>query len=259
VTADDLQAHYAGQDEGRRLDRTPHGRLELIRTQELLQRLLPAPPARVLDVGGGTGLYADWLAGLGYDVHLVDVVPLHVDTALAYGTFSAAVGDARDLDAGDETCDAVLLLGPLYHLVSADDRLTALSEARRVTRPGGAVVAAAIGRYMALLDWCAAGELSEETLAKLLPVIATGRHDPSLGFTDAYFHTADELAGELREAGLRDVQVVGIEGPAWIAADAAGVDRFDEYVESAVRCARAVETDPALLASSAHLLAVGTR
>jgi hypothetical protein len=76
---------------------------------------------------------------------------------------------------------------------------------------------------MALLDWFASGELSEEVLAKLLPGLGCGVHDAS------------------------------------IAADAAGLDRFDDYVEAAVRCARAVETDPSMLASSAHLLAVGTR
>lgn len=55
--------------------------LELVRTQEILRRHLPSPPARVLDVGGGTGVHARWLLEDGYRVHLVDVTPRHVDVA----------------------------------------------------------------------------------------------------------------------------------------------------------------------------------
>ena len=62
---EDLFAHYAGQDEGQRLFRFGHNRLELLRTRELLQRQLPSPPAAVLDVGGGTGVYAAWVGGPG--------------------------------------------------------------------------------------------------------------------------------------------------------------------------------------------------
>ena len=63
---EDLFAYYAGQDEGQRLFRYAHNRLELLRTRELLLRQLPSPPAVVLDVGGGTGVHAAWLAGRGY-------------------------------------------------------------------------------------------------------------------------------------------------------------------------------------------------
>ena len=55
--------------------------LELLRTKEILSRLLPPPPAVVLDVGGGPGVYAAWLLARGYEVHLVDPVPLHVEQA----------------------------------------------------------------------------------------------------------------------------------------------------------------------------------
>ena len=55
--------------------------LELVRTVELLERVLPEPPARVLDIGGGPGVYAALLARRGYSVHLIDVLPLHVEQA----------------------------------------------------------------------------------------------------------------------------------------------------------------------------------
>src|SRR5207248_10085517 len=92
-------------------------RLEFARTKELLRRYLPPAPARVLDVGGGPGVYAAWLADAGYDVKLVDLLLLHVEHAreLAAGRFAAEEGDARSLSELDESYDVVLLLGPLYH------------------------------------------------------------------------------------------------------------------------------------------------
>lgn len=172
---------YQEEDEGARLLRSGHGRLELVRTRELLGRFLPGAPGRVLDVGGGTGVHASRLADRGYQVHLVDPVPRHIDTAAGYGTFTVAQGDARNLDEPDRSVDAVLLLGPLNHLVSAADRLLALREALRVLRRGGVVFAAAIGRCMAQLAaavLCA--RLTEQDPA-LLPgcahLLAIGRCD----------------------------------------------------------------------------------
>src|SRR5439155_7922338 len=112
-------------------------RIEFARTRELLQRFLPPPPARVLDVGGGPGRYATWLAESGYGVHPVDPVPLHVEQATATARslpnpFTVTAGDARRLDGEDGAFDAVLLLGPLYHLTERADRLPALDESRRV-------------------------------------------------------------------------------------------------------------------------------
>jgi ubiquinone/menaquinone biosynthesis C-methylase UbiE len=91
---------------------------------------LPAGrPATVVDVGGGAGAYAMPLASAGYQVHLIDPVPLHVEQAAAAsrqaGTSLTGIsaGDARDLPVADHSADAVLLLGPLYHLTSREDRL----------------------------------------------------------------------------------------------------------------------------------------
>jgi SAM-dependent methyltransferase len=247
-----------GYREDDRLVRSPHGRLELLRTQELLRRLLPPAPARVLDVGGGTGIHARWLTQDGYTVHLVDPVPSHVDLASAHGGFTAAIGDARALDQSDDSIDATLLLGPLYHLVDAADRALALSQAVRVTRPGGLLAAAAISRYAALLEFTGLGALDEAAMVEIEHLVTTGRsaEEPS-GFTTAHFHRPGELAAELVDAGLDEVVVYGIEGPAVPALDNAAPDQEAAVLDSAIRCARFVETDPALIAASPHLLGVG--
>ncbi|MHB1536824.1 MAG: class I SAM-dependent methyltransferase, partial [Acidimicrobiales bacterium] len=148
-----VHAYYVdGFREDDRLRQRAHGALELVRTQELLTRFLPPPPATVLDVGGGTGVHAEWLAERGYAVQLIDPVDEHVAVAAGLPGVSAAVGDARALEQTDDTQDAVLLLGPLYHLPEREDRLQALREARRVARPGAPVLAAGSSRYATLMD-----------------------------------------------------------------------------------------------------------
>ena len=78
----EIIAHYQrGMESGRLLQGV--GQLEFLRTQEILRRHLPHPPATLYDVGGGSGLYACWLAQLGYEVHLVDIAPLHIEQARA--------------------------------------------------------------------------------------------------------------------------------------------------------------------------------
>jgi ubiquinone/menaquinone biosynthesis C-methylase UbiE len=245
-------------DEDERLSRSRHGQLEFLRTQQLLRAHLPAAPASVLDVGGGTGVHARWLAADGYAVHLIDPVPGHVEQARRRGGFTVAVGDARALQVPDDSVDVALLLGPLYHLVEAADRIRALEEAVRVVRPGGLVAAAAISRYAPLLELAGLGTLTEDAATELAELLRTGvgADDPQ-GFTTAYFHGAEDLARELADAGLKEVAVLGIEGPAAPALDNAPAGRAADVLASAVRCAQMAEADPALIAASPHLLGLG--
>jgi SAM-dependent methyltransferase len=257
----DLQAHYAEGRERGRLTSAPS--LELVRTQVLLARFLPAPPARVLDVGGGPGVHATWLAGRGYDVELVDPVRLHVEQATAAG-LPAAVGDARDLDRPDASFDAVLLLGPLYHLVDPADRSRALREARRVVRPGGVVLAAAISRYASTFDGFFAGLVDAEGFPALMREdLRTGQHrnpghHPDF-FTTAYFHGADDLGGELAGAGWTVDAVLPVEGPLHWAPALARRLADPGQMQLVLDVLERVERDPRMTNATAHLLAVGHR
>jgi ubiquinone/menaquinone biosynthesis C-methylase UbiE len=257
---DEILDHYA---EGIERDRLGGGtsRIEFERTKELLERFLPPSPASVLDVGGGPGAYAAWLAERGCRVHLVDPVPLHVEQARQRGGFSAAVGDARRLEDADSAYDAVLLLGPLYHLTERHDRVLALKEAARVTRPGGIVAAAAISRFASLLDGLLHDHLAHPTFRAIVERdLADGQHrnpDGRIGwFTTAYFHRASELAAELSDAGLETEGLFGIEGPGWLLPHLWDDARRRDDVLFA---ARAVEQEPTLLGLSAHLLGVARR
>jgi len=88
--------------------------------------------------------------------------------------------------------------------------------------------------------------------------LATGRHDPAVDFMEAYFREPEELERELKSSRFENVRVLGVEGPAWMAADAAGADA-KEVLESALRCARALETDETIRAVSAHYFGIGYR
>jgi SAM-dependent methyltransferase len=259
----EIRAYYdRGGESGRLL--AGAGRLEFLRTWDVLSRVLPGPPAVVLDVGGGTGVYAGPLAERGYAVHLVDPVPNHVDVAAARPGVTAAIGDARALDRPDASADAVLLLGPLYHLVEKADRLAAWREAGRVARPGGVVVAATISRFASMLDGLARNLLERpEFLDVILGDLANGQHrnlaDVPGWFTTAYFHHPDEPIVEATEAGLVVHRVVLVEGPLWM------LDRLAEILADEARTAqvldllRQVETEPSLLGASSHLLTVAQR
>jgi SAM-dependent methyltransferase len=261
--ADDIQRFYqAGLEAGRLLDGS--GVIELARTQDILERYLPAPPARVLDVGGGTGVYARWLAGRGYEVDLVDHSPRHVEEARAHPgppLARAEVGDARHLDDADGSADAVMLLGPLYHLVEKSDRVRALAEARRVVRPGGVVVAAAIGRHASLLAGLFHGLIDDPAFLPILERdLREGQHrnpTPKLEyFTTAYFHLPAELGEEARSAGLAPDAVLAVEGPAWMMPDLEARWGDPQRRRLLLDLLRRIEADPAMLSMSAHLLLV---
>ena len=181
---------------------------------------------------------------------------LEAGTASEVDDLSAERGDARDLLAPAGTVDAVLLLGPLYHLAREQDRQLALLERRRVLRPCGVVFAAAISRYLSLMESGTSGRLTEDLQPAVDRVTSTGRYDGRVGFLAGHFHTAPELDAEVRSCGFPDVAVYGVEGPTWPTLDALELRLFEARQDSALRCARLVEQDPPFLHTRAHLLAV---
>ncbi|GAA3870308.1 class I SAM-dependent methyltransferase [Saccharothrix violaceirubra] len=262
--ADEIVEHYRSIDESTRITEG-FGRLELERTREIVRRHLPPGGLRVLDVGGATGAHAAWLAADGHRVALFDVVAEHVARArrLAEDTpgLTADLGDARDLPVPDDSFDAALVFGPLYHLTEHEDRLAALREVRRAVRPGGWIFVAAVSRFASLFDGLARGFLFDPEFRRIVAAdLATGRHrndghHPGW-FTTAYFHRPEELRQECVAAGLEVVEVVGVEGLAvWLSHLA---DRWSDPADREVvpRSARLVESEPALLGLSAHLVAV---
>jgi SAM-dependent methyltransferase len=274
----EIEAYYARGGEPERLE---HGYfpLERARTQEIVLRHLAPPPGVVLDVGGAAGAYALWLSARGYAVHLIDPVPLHVDEARRASARSAhplegvAQGDARALEHPDASVDAVLLLGPLYHLVAREDRLRALGEAFRVLRPGGFLFAAGISRFASLVDNIAGPveprdevppAFSDPAVLRMVRQdLRGGPHENASGdaryFTTAYFHHPDELADEVRAAGLALVELLPLESVGAFTACFPSVWADPGRRETLLALVRQVEREPSLLGISPHLLAVARR
>jgi len=258
--ASEVLAYYERGDEDLRL-RSGAGRLEFWRTQAVLRRVLP-PRARVLDVGGGSGVHAQCLAQDGHQVELIDPVPLHVSQAAAAG-LSARLGHALELPFDAGTFDVVLLLGPLYHLIDRGQRRRALAEARRVTRPDGLVVAATINRYAPVHDTLRSARYFEPAVrARNDATVRSGEHRPAVAdalFTTAYFHEPAEILAEVQDAGLDVTGQYGVEGAAWLLGD------IDAWLDDPVRRAdvlhavQLTESAPSLLGASAHLLTVARR
>ena len=262
-------AHYNAGREGGRLSQGSC-KLELARTQELLRRYLPPAPAVVVDVGGGTGVYALWLSRMGYQVHLIDAMPLHVEQARRAAETqphhllaSAKVGDARHLEFPDQDADAVLLLGPLYHLTEREDRVAALAEARRVLRDGGVVCAVGISRFVSTFNGLFQGLFGDPEFFSVAERDRfDGQHRNVEGkddFTTTFFHHPNELKAEIEDAGFVHEATLGVEGPGWLLTDfdERWLDR--EQREQILSMARWFETEPSLLGANVHLMAVGRK
>lgn len=266
MIASEIVDHYGDGQEEQRLARSL-GRLERLRTEEIVGRYLPPPPCRILDVGGGTGVYALSLSRQGYEVHLIDAVPLHVERARALSAASAAplasatVGEARGLELPDDMFDVVPLFGPLYHLIDRNDRTAALTEARRVLIPRGLLLSAYISRFASACDGIQSGKLREAAFSAIVEQDLTdGVHQNKTNrpewFTTAYFHGPEEIRPEIEEAGLRFDSTIAVEGPGWVPD---GLDAWlddDAARERLLRVLRRIETEPSLIGSSAHVIAV---
>lgn len=247
------------------------GKLELARTRDIIMRYLPPPPAVVYDIGGAAGVYSLWLAREGYVVHLRDPVPVHIEQAAqasqnqsGYPVASCVVGDARCLDFPDDSADAMLFLGPMYHLTQLSQRQLALTEAIRVVKPGGTIFVGAISRFASVLDGLIHAFLEDQAFAGIVKQDLTdGQHRNPTGnplyFTDAFFHLPAELRTEIESVNLRCERLFPVEGLGGL------LQNFDEHWVDGRRRAqlleaiRLTETEPSLLGASQHLLAVAKK
>lgn len=247
-----LQALYRYFDEDRRLTHSPAARIEFWTTMRYLDRYL-APGSRVLDVGAGTGAYSFALADAGHAVTAVE--PAEVNLAVfrqklgGRGDIVLHAGNALDLAmCADASADAVLLLGPLYHLHSRDDRLRAIAEARRVCRPGGMIFCAFISHDVVFLT-----ELVYDA-----HYLTRGDYDHAtfrLDDVPFVFHTLSEAWGLLVDAGLEVLHAVASDGPAELLAGTINALSEEDYAQY-LRYHAYICEKPELLGMSNHWLFV---
>ena len=253
--------HYERFEEDSRLS-GPFGELEFARTQEVIERGLPPSPADILDLGGGTGAYAFWLAGLGHRVTLVDLVPRHIETARRRQLTDSAdlvamsTADARDPGLLDESFDAIVLHGPLYHFPQLADRVAVLEACLRLLRPGGVLLAFGITRYAGLLYALSEGLVFHPAYREMIEAeLATGvRSNCPEGFKtfpEAYFHLPTELESEIASVGFDVRGRHGVAGPVWQVADFDTAWQENSKRDVLLALSRSLEDEPTL--SPTHL------
>ena len=182
-----IEKHYNKHPEDLRLLRR-HGIVEFETTMHHLRRFLK-PGMQLLDIGAGTGRYTSALMAEGYDVKAVELVKRNIQVFLdREPTADVVQGDARNMPfIPTASADVTLLLGPLYHLIGDEEKLKALTEAKRVTKPDGLIFVAYLMNEYSILSYC----FDEDRIGGLL----------GKGVVDREFHIkaeADELYDYVR-------------------------------------------------------------
>lgn len=179
-----LTEFYSNYDEEGRL-LSKHGSVEYLTTMRYIGMYLK-PGMRILEIGAATGRYSHALARMGYRVDAVELVQHNIDLFKANTKpgedITITQGNAKDLHfLQDNSYDLVLLLGPMYHLFTVEEQKQALSEALRVTKPGGILMAAYCGNDATMVQYCfGRGMLKEKRYQELVnPVTFKASSDPA--------------------------------------------------------------------------------
>ncbi len=264
----DIQTFYDQTSEEDRLS-IGLGPLEFERNRELIGKYLPPGEARVVDVGGGTGKYSEWLAGLGHRAVMVDPILKHVKLAQKRASkmrhkFTVQQGEARDLEIPDEFADLVILHGPLYHLRKQSERIEAIREARRITKENGIILGFAINYTASTLVALLQGIIHQEgVLDMCLSELSSGHHYapenmPGI-LPDACYHRPDELRSEFESAGLEVVGLHAVEGLIWLEKNYFSSRADAQKYSHLLALLKITETDPNLLALSPHMMISGKK
>ncbi len=234
-----------------------------------------APASRALDVGAGPGRYAIELAERGHQVYVGDLTPEQVrlarekieEAGVPAQVEAIEVLDVRDLrHLEDAAFDAVLALGPFYHLQTHDDRKRAAEEIARLLKPGGVLFAAFMPRpafmTVALLEPERWSPLDDpERLASLFQSGIFDHAEPGR-FTGAYFARVEEISPLFEAVGIREIKIVASEGIAmwlsgahWESIRQRGPRAFDQILSLVIATAE----DASILGMSTHVLYVGRK
>ena len=160
----EIEQYYNKFNEDKRL-LSRHGRVEFYVTYTYIQRHLSAvlderkcakSDIKIMDIGAGTGAYCIPLADEGYTVSAVEMVKHNLGILKKKTTLvDARQGNACNMKKyADDTFDVTLLFGPMYHLFSHEDKIKALSEAKRITKPGGVIFVAYVMNEYGVITYC---------------------------------------------------------------------------------------------------------
>jgi len=221
----ELENFYNKASEETRLEKGM-GIFEFERIKELIELHISRPNSIIVDVGGGTGKYSEWLAKKGHNVHLIEPVLKHIKLAESRAKklknpFSIAIGEAKTLPFKNETADLVILHGPLYHLQKREDRIAAIIEAKRVLKPGGIILGFAINATASSVVGLMNGMIHANSFFDMCKEeLTTGIHNAPKDFpfllADAFYHKPQGLKAEFLEQNLNFINLFAVEGMIWL-------------------------------------------
>ncbi len=264
----EIQEFYSGTSEEDRL-KYGLGPLELERNKELMSRYLKKNRLVIADIGGGPGIYAEWMANLGHNVILIDPVEKHIQQAKKRAgklknPFIAQLEEARNLTLESSSVDIVILHGPLYHLQAKADRIKALKEANRVLKAGGTLLAFAINYTASTLVGLTQGVFTQPEIFDMsMKELHSGEHEAPENMPGvlpkAYYHRPEELQEEIITAGFNYETTFAVEGLAWLDKNYFETRSNEQKKAQAMQLLKVTEQDKNLLAVSPHMMAVGRR
>ena len=250
-----IRKTYELFDEDSRLSRSKAARVEFLTTVRYIEKYI-RPGAKILDVGAGAGEYSLHFARKGYCVSALELSPANIAAFRRKLTSSDHIdlseGNAVDLSRyEDESFDAVLVFGPLYHLHSEGDRWQCIREAKRVLKPDGILFFAFISNDFVFLtefscrpDYFLSGDYDKETFRL---------HDFPF-----VFHTVDECRAMLERCGVKLLHAVASDGVSELMEEKISAMDDESYAQY-LRYHYYICEKPEFLGMSNHLLFVGRK
>ncbi|MBS9461720.1 class I SAM-dependent methyltransferase [Flagellimonas sp. 389] len=258
-----IEFFYHKASEETRLDKGM-GVFEFERIKSLIEKYIPYPNCKIIDVGGGTGKYSEWLSKKGHEVHLIEPVPKHIQIAQNRASklknkFSVSFGKAQELSFPNNFADIVILHGPLYHLQESKERAKAISEAKRVVKKNGVILGFAINCTASTLVGLLNGLIHKTPFFKMCKEeLSTGIHNPPDDFpwllAEAFYHKPEELKTEFLQQGLTYINTYAVEGMAWLDKDYFASMNNERKKDTLMQLIQITENDAYLLPFSPHMM-----
>lgn len=221
----ELENFYNKASEETRLEKGM-GIFEFERIKVLIQSHISKPNSTIIDIGGGTGKYSEWLAKKGHQVHLLEPVEKHIKlakkrTKKLKTPFSVTKGIAQKLPYKNDIADIIILHGPLYHLQQREDRIAAILEAKRVLKKGGIILGFAINATASTVVGLMNGMIHANSFFEMCKEeLTSGIHNVPKDFpfllADAFYHKPEGLKAEFLENDLKLINLFAVEGMIWL-------------------------------------------
>lgn len=259
----DIELFYNKVSEETRLDKGM-GVFEFERIKSLIEKYITSSSLIIIDIGGGTGKYSEWLSKKGHQVHLVEPVSKHIKIARNRANklknkFSVHIGESRELGFSSNFADLILLHGPLYHLQKKEDRDLTTREAKRVLKNNGIILGFAINYTASTLVGLLNGLIHKKSFFEMCKEeLTTGVHNPPYDFpwllAEGYYHTPEQLKKEFINQQLSYINTYAVEGMAWLDKEYLGNMLNNKRKKTLLELIQVTENDSYLLPFSPHMM-----